>query len=106
LQALFSAFLDLLAGHGYKQGRTLDTYLLAILGFGTAYYFLGQSVGPQLSPLGAFVLSMTSFHGRGFFPGNIAVDGPLTVLAAFEALVGLVVEASFIAAFTQRFFAR
>jgi hypothetical protein len=63
-------------------------------------------MGPHLSPLGAFVLSMTSFHGRGFFPGSIAVDDPLSVLAAFEALVGLVIEASFIATFTQRFFAR
>jgi hypothetical protein len=106
LQALFSAFLDLLAGHGYKPGRTLVAYLLAILSFGTAYYFLGQAVGPHLSPLGAFVFSMTSFHGRGFFPGGIALDDPITVLAAFEAFVGLVVEVSFIATFTQRFFAR
>lgn len=49
---------------------------------------------------------MTSFHGRGFFPGGIALDDPITVLAAFEAFVGLVIEVSFIATFTQRFFAR
>ncbi len=48
---------------------------------------------------------MTSFHGRGFFPGNnIALDNPLTVLAAFEALVGLLVEVTFIATLTRRFF--
>jgi hypothetical protein len=106
LRALFSGFLDLLAGYGFKPERSLTAYLLAILGFGTAYFILGQSVGPHLSPLGAFVLSMTSFHGRGFFPGSIAVDDPLTVVAAFEALVGLVIEVGFIATFTQRFFAR
>ena len=105
-RALGSWFLHLLAGYGYKPERTLVAYLIAILGFATACYFIGQSVGPHLSPLSAFVLSMTSFHGRGLFPGGIALDDPLTVLAAFEALVGLVIEVSFIATFTQRFFAR
>ena len=82
-------------------------YLLVISGFATAYYLLGHMVGPALSPLGAFVFSMTSFHGRGFFPGNnIALDDPLTVLAALEALVGLIIEVTFIATLTQRFFNR
>jgi hypothetical protein len=39
-------------------------------------------------------------------PGGIALDDPITVLAALEAFVGLVIEVSFIATFTQRFFAR
>jgi hypothetical protein len=103
---LFSTFLDALAGYGYAPQRSLLAYLLAICGFGIAYFFLGQSVGPHLSPLGAFVFSMTSFHGRGFFPGGIALDDPITVLAAFEAFIGLVIEVSFIVTFTQRFFAR
>jgi uncharacterized protein YjbI with pentapeptide repeats len=103
---LFSGFLDGLAGYGYRPGRSLIAYLLAIVGFGAVYYVLGQAIGPQLSPLGALVFSMTSFHGRGFFPGGIAVDDPLTALAALEAFVGLVIEVSFIATFTQRFFAR
>jgi uncharacterized protein YjbI with pentapeptide repeats len=105
-QWMFSWFLDMLAGHGYKPERSLIAYLLAIFGFGTAYYFIGQAVGPHLSPLGAFVFSMTTFHGRGFFPGGIALDAPITVLAAFEAFIGLVIEVSFIATLTQRFFAR
>jgi uncharacterized protein YjbI with pentapeptide repeats len=103
---LFSGFLDILAGYGYRPGRSLIAYLLAILGFGALYYTLGQAVGPQLSPLGAIIFSMTSFHGRGFFPGAIAVDDPITALAALEAFVGLVIEISFIATFTQRFFGK
>jgi hypothetical protein len=59
---LFSWFLFLLAGYGYKPGRSFLAYLLVISGFATAYYFLGHTVGPTLSPLGAFVFSMTSFH--------------------------------------------
>lgn len=106
-QYLFSFFLDLLAGYGYKYGRSFLAYLLVISGFATAYYLLGRSVGPTLSPLGAFVFSMTSFHGRGFFPvSNISLDDPLTVLAALEALVGLIIEVTFIATLTQRFFNR
>jgi uncharacterized protein YjbI with pentapeptide repeats len=104
---LFSWFLFLIAGYGYKPSRSFLAYLLVISGFATAYYVLGHTVGPTLSPLGAFVFSMTSFHGRGFFPGNnISLDDPLTVLAALEALVGLIIEVTFIATLTQRFFNR
>jgi len=102
---LFSWFLYLIAGYGYKPSRSFLAYLFVITGFATFYYLLGHTVGPGLSPLEAFVFSMTSFHGRGFFPGNnIALDNPLTVLAAFEALVGLLVEVTFIATLTRRFF--
>jgi uncharacterized protein YjbI with pentapeptide repeats len=104
---LFSWFLFLIAGYGYKPGRSFLAYLLVISGFATTYYILGHTIGPLLSPLGAFIFSMTSFHGRGFFPGNnISLDDPLTVLAAFEALVGLIIEVTFIATLTQRFFNR
>ncbi len=98
---LFSWFMYLLAGYGYKPERSFLAYLLVISGFATAYYLLAQSIGLSLSPLSAFVFSMTSFHGRGFFPGNnIQLDNPLTVLAAFEALVGLIIEVTFIATLT------
>lgn len=52
------------------------------------------------------MFSMASLPGRGCFPGGIQVDAPMTALAAFEGFVGLVIEVSFIAVFTQRFFAR
>jgi len=103
---LFSTFLDLLAGYGYKPLRSLIAYLLVIFCFAAFYYFLGQTVGPGLSPLGALVFSTTSFHGRGLFPARVVVDDPITVLAALEAVVGLAIEISFIATFTQRFFGK
>lgn len=108
LQAwFFSWFLYLIAGYGYRPRRSFIAYLLVISGFATVYYILGHALRPELSPLGAFVFSMTSFHGRGFFPGNnISLDNPLTVLAALEALVGLIIEVTFIATLTQRFFNR
>ncbi len=101
---IFSVLLDWLAGYGYKPARSAIAYLCVIVLFATAYYFLGQEVDPRLSPLGAFVFSLTSFHGRGFFPGRIVLDDPITVVAAFEAVIGLTIEVTFIATFTQRFF--
>lgn len=104
---LFSHFLDGLAGYGYKPGRSLVAYLSMILLFAAAYYVLGQGFGgPHLAPDSALVFSVTSFHGRGFFPGDVSIDNPITKLAALEALVGLIIEISFIATFTQRFFGK
>jgi len=103
---LSSLLLDLVSGYGYKPWRSFVAYLLVTLGFATTYYLIGQTVGPSLSPISAWVFSMTSFHGRGFFPGRIGLDDPLTVLAALEAFVGLLIEVTFIAALTQRLFGR
>ncbi len=105
-QYLFSLFLDLLAGYGYKPWKAFIAYLIVILAFATAYFIIGHKVGPILSPLSSIVFSMTSFHGRGFFPGGITLDDPLTVLAALEAFVGLLIEATFIATLTQRLFGK
>ena len=105
-QYLFSLFLDLLTGYGYKPLRSFLAYLLVITSFATAYFIIGQTIGPSLSPLGSVVFSMTSFHGRGFFPGGIGLDDPLTVLAALEAFVGLLIEVTFIATLTQRLFGK
>ncbi len=105
-QYLFSGFLDLLAGYGYRPGRSLLAYLLVISVFAFIYALMGQSVHPPISPLGALVFSVAAFHGRGLFPGGISLESPITVLAALEAVMGLVIEISFIATFTQRFFGR
>ena len=105
-QYLFSWFLNLLAGYGYALGRSFMAYLVVIFGFAIVYYMLGQRLDLSLSPLSAFVFSVTSFHGRGFFFSSITPDDPLAVIAAFEAFIGLVIEVTFIAALTQRFFGK
>jgi len=97
----FSCFLDVLSGYGHKPGRTLLIYLLTIVVFATCYLVLGR-LGLQE----ALIFSVTAFHGRGFFPGPFALSNPVTALAALEAVVGLFIEISFIATFTQRFFGR
>ena len=104
-QYLFLLFLDLLAGYGYRPGRSVIWYLVMILGFALAYASFGHL--PFLPD--SLVFSLTSFHGRGFFPGlgsENSLHNPLVIMAAFEAVVGLLIEISFIATFTQRFFGR
>jgi hypothetical protein len=97
---LFSLILDLLAGYGYRPVRSALWYLVIIFVFAITNFAFGK-----ISPLEAFVLSLTSFHGRGFFPGtNLSLSDPRVVLAAFEAVIGLFIEISFIATFTKRFF--
>jgi hypothetical protein len=64
---IFSRFLDGLAGYGYKPVRSLIAYLVLVVGFAAAYFALRQTSGPHLQWYEALVVSLTAFHGRGFF---------------------------------------
>ncbi|MGZ3665061.1 MAG: pentapeptide repeat-containing protein [Ktedonobacterales bacterium] len=103
---VFSYFLDILAGYGYRPGRSFVAYVLSLLVFAVLYYVIGQHIHTPLTVIGALSLSINSFHGRGFLPSTVMPGDPVTVLTAVEAIVGLVIEISFIATFTQRFFGR
>jgi uncharacterized protein YjbI with pentapeptide repeats len=103
---LFSLFLDWVAGYGYKPGKGLRAYLITIVGFMILYLVNAQFVSPHLSWDQALILSVSSFHGRGFLPPDIVLDSAYARLAAFEAVFGLLIEVSFIATFTQRFFGK
>src|SRR5262249_29510965 len=120
----------LLAGYGYRPFRTIVLYVAFIAAFAAAYFAYGTHC-PVGSPLDvatlatqnvvgthvctvrpdqpltwneAFIISFTAFHGRGFFVGNFQPSDPQAGLAAAEAVLGLLIEISFIATFTQRFF--
>lgn len=103
---LFSWFLFLLAGYGYRPGRSIIAYLLMICLFATAYFLFGLTGAYHLQWYEALVVSLTAFHGRGFFAEQYKPGDPQTIIAAIEAVVGLVIEISFIATFTQRFFGK
>jgi hypothetical protein len=51
----------------------------------------------------ALVLSLSSFHGRGFFPFQIRLGDPLASVAACEAVIGLSIQLILIATFSKRF---
>jgi uncharacterized protein YjbI with pentapeptide repeats len=103
---VFSLFLDGLAGYGYKPGRSLVLYLAVLSISAVIYYILGQNTVPHMSVINAIALSFNAFHGRGFLPSTIIPGDPTTIVAVIEGLAGLIIEISFIATFTQRFFAR
>jgi hypothetical protein len=105
-QYLGSLLLDLISGYGYRPARSLITYILVILAFAGAYLLNAQFAAPHLTWDEALVLSISSFHGRGFFTTGISLSDTLARLAAGEAIMGLLIEITFIATFTQRFFAR
>jgi uncharacterized protein YjbI with pentapeptide repeats len=101
-QYLFSFFLDLLSGYGYKPFRCFIAYALVIVVFATLYHQLGA----HLAWNEAIVISMTAFHGRGFFPEQFKPGDPQALVAAVEAFVGLLIEVTFIATLTQRLFGK
>jgi hypothetical protein len=97
-----SLFLDLLSGYGYKVARCFIAYALVIGIFATIYHLLGTHLAWNES----IVISMTAFHGRGFFPEQFHPGDPQALAAAIEAFVGLLIEITLIATLTQRFFGK
>ncbi len=103
---LFNIFLGGVAGHGEKPGRTVTWYLGIIAVFSVIYWMLTNLVHGSvkaLSPLEAVILSLTCFHGRGFFTNTITIGDPVTTFAAIEAVLGLFIELVFIATFSKKF---
>jgi hypothetical protein len=105
-RALGSWLLDFISGYGYKPLRSLIAYVVIICLFAGAYLLNAQFAAPHLTWDESLVLSISSFHGRGFFTSGVSLGDTLARLAAGEAIVGLLIEITFIATFTQRFFAR
>jgi hypothetical protein len=101
---LLSSVLGLVSGYGERPGRIFVAYLVVVLGFAGLYLGIGHASGLIPGPVDAIVFSLTSFHGRGFFPNeNIGLHHPLTICAALEAVCGLFIELILIATFSRRF---
>ena len=99
---LLSLMLGAFAGYGfYHVWRLALTYVVIVGAFAGLYYAIGQQAVFGSNALDAVVLSLSSFHGRGLQP---AADLTATIraVAAAEAVLGLLVEALFIASFTRR----
>jgi hypothetical protein len=108
-QYVGSVLLDWTSGYGYRPARSFLAYVIINALFAGAYALLAHLGLTALqfsswdSPL---VLSVTSFHGRVFFAGGLPLTDWVARVGAIEAIVGLLIEITFIATFTQRFFAR
>jgi hypothetical protein len=114
-RATLSLFLYLVAGHGYKPARSLYTYLGVLFGFAFLFFLAGNgwltfglpaSQYENLPWYEALILSVSSFHGRGFFQPLQMLGDPVAIIASVEAIFGLFIEVAFIATFTQRFFGK
>lgn len=108
---IFSYFLDIIAGYGYRPLRSLICYVLVIVIFALLYFLMGNYNPhvPLPEQLGeTLVASLTSFHSRGLMATdyNDAISDLQAFVAAVEGILGLVIEFSLIATFTQRFFAK
>jgi hypothetical protein len=112
-QWLFSCALNLVSGYGDRPLRALGVYLTVISAFAVICFGITNfggtnftSASPPLQWYAAAVLSLSSFHGRGFFPSIINLGDPVARVAAVEAVFGLFIELVLIATFTRRLFER
>lgn len=115
---LVSTVFNVVAGYGERPLRTAWWYVVAVLSFAASYFIVtnyggsmwpGSGIETDSQPLKwyeALVLSVSSFHGRGFFPQSLSLGDPIAVMAAIEAIVGLLIEIVLIATVTRRFFSR
>jgi uncharacterized protein YjbI with pentapeptide repeats len=104
---LFSLFLALLTGYGYRMWRILVAYLIIILTFSFAYWGVGVQHSGDISFWQALIVSVTAFHGRVFTnPFTPNVPDAQIAITAIEAVVGLIIEGLFIAMLVQRFFGK
>jgi hypothetical protein len=102
---LFSLFLAVLTGYGFRMKCIIIAYTLLMLAFAGAYWSLDLPP-PHISTFWqALSLSVTAFHGR-VFSNPFLLTEPQLVVTALEAIFGLGIEGVFIAMLTQRFFNR
>ena len=102
----FYSLLNLISGQGEEPGRIFIAYAIIISLFTGIYWAVSHEFPTSSQPLQwyeALVLSLSSFHGRGFFPSQIGLGDPLAMIAAVEAVTGLFIELILIATFSNRF---
>ena len=99
---LLSWLLGTFADHGVKLGRLFVTYLVVVSVFAGLMFLAAGPTSSLDSIRDVYVLSITSFHGRGVQPPSLHLSDALATLTAAEAFFGLAIEGTFIAAVTRR----
>ena len=95
---IFSLVLSLLTGYGYKPARILLWYILVVSAFAGLYIVFGH-----LAPFESLIFSLTSFHGRGLFPGNNHfLSDSVAMIAIIEGFIGLFLEICLIVTYLWR----
>ena len=110
LAALFSWLACAVFGYGYRLGRCFALYAGVVLLFSIIYHLVPYGYNVRHTSLclpwwpQAVILSFNSFHGRGFLPSDVTESVAQGAWAASEAVIGLLIEVTLIATFTQRVF--
>lgn len=102
---LFSLFLAMLTGYGYRMWRIIIVYVVVVSIFALLYFTLSFHTPSSLTLEQAYILSITAFHGR-VFSSPFAIGSAQSIVTAFEAVTGFVFEGVFIAMLAQRFFGK
>jgi uncharacterized protein YjbI with pentapeptide repeats len=97
-----SLLLDVLVGYGDYIGRLLGTYLLLVMGFAAGYLTEWHLTLTLPHALDALALSVTAFHGHGLTPPGSVLTHAMFWQTGAESVLGLLIEALFVAAFTRR----
>ncbi len=76
----FYTLLNFLSGQGEEPQRIFASYVVIVGLFTGVYWAVSNQFATSTRPLQwyeALVLSLSSFHGRGFFPSQIGLGDPL-----------------------------
>jgi uncharacterized protein YjbI with pentapeptide repeats len=105
LSWLFSWFLFLIAGYGYRLRYCLLWYILVVGGCALAYLHMESHYFTWWTALAE---SVNVFHGRGASPNlpQLAHPARFAMLTIAEAWTGLVIEVVLVATLIQRFFGK
>jgi uncharacterized protein YjbI with pentapeptide repeats len=105
LSWLFSWFLFLIAGYGYRLYNCVFWYIVVVGGCAFAYLLMEPHYFTWWTALAE---SVNVFHGRGASPSlpQLAHPARFAVLTIAEAWTGLVIEVILVATLIQRFFGK
>lgn len=98
-----------LTGYGYRLWRIPLSYAIILIAFAALYFALGlpqeQAAAAPQPAFDALLLSLSALHGRTSLE-QLGVHSTQAWVTAAESLVGLVLEAVFVATLVQRFLSR
>ncbi|GCE23293.1 pentapeptide repeat-containing protein [Dictyobacter kobayashii] len=99
-----SWFLDLLAGYGYRLGRSILFYLVCIIFFALLYLLpaLPLAAIHPATWLDALLTSLSSFHGRTLFSVHLPAGHLFAFISALETILGFFYTIILVALLTRR----
>lgn len=102
---LWQSFLSLSTGYGYRLWRIIAAYGLIVVIFAALYLIFGQEPLNWRTARDTLQVSFNAVHGRVIFVQFQLGTWP-SWLETFESIIGIGIEAIFVAALIQKLFSR